>query len=172
MFVFEQNNTVSSCVYNLKTHPTTAEAFKDVVVYEVEAPQDKEFRDAWEIITGLLGVEVNRLGYNLPKAKVIATAKAKEAASTMMKVVTDEYSQAEIDTWMIQEDEARGNQPDDYLLQLSTHSGVPLVELKAKIIANADAFRALSAESVGRRQKMERACNLASTMEELRAVVF
>lgn len=110
--------------------------------------------------------------FDLNKAKAIKVKEAQREASDFMKVVTDEYDQSEIDTWTIQEEEARGNKPDSYLLELEMYSGVPLNVLKTKIIAKADAFRSLSAQAVGRRQKKEAAVKAAATLDELKAVTF
>ena len=89
-----------------------------------------------------------------------------------MEVITDEYDAHEIATWDIQEAEARGNAPDDYLPVLAINSGIDLAALKAKIIVNANAYRTASATAVGKRQKMEAACMAATTIDELKAVVF
>ena len=110
--------------------------------------------------------------FDMVKAKKIKVKEAQRLASEAMKVITDNYEPHEIATWDIQEAEARGNTPDNYLLGLELASGVPLADLKAKIIANADAYRQASANAVGKRQKMEAACMDATTIEELKAVVF
>ena len=158
MIIYEENGVVHSCSL-MSSVPD------GITGYEVEAPTDKEFRDAWVINAGALDID-------LDKAKAIKVKQAQAEATTMMKVITDQYSQDEIDTWTMQEEEARGNKPDDYLTLLSLYSNIPLADLKAKIIANADAFKALSAEAVGRRQGMEKNCMAATTLDELKAVTF
>lgn len=162
MFVFEHEGIVKSCAVD----PTTLEPYRDVIAYEVAPPADKEFRDAWVINAG-------QLDYDMVKAKEIKTKETNALCEEALKVITDQYSEAEMKTWDIQEAEARSADPEPpFLVGLSAASGKSVADLKAKIIQNADAFKTISAQQIGRRQAMEAAIEAATTIEELKAVTF
>lgn len=162
MIVYKDPDTGYMCKCSLASSVPNGVPYKEVPSHERD-----EFNDA---ITNY-DVDGNPV-FDLDKAKAIKVKEAQLLAADTMKVITDEYEPHEIATWDIQEAEARGNAPDNYLLVLATNSGIPLAELKAKIIANADAYRAASANAVGKRQAMEKACMAATTIDELKAVQF
>jgi len=162
MIVYKDPNTGYMCKCSLASSVPDGVPFKEVPSHERD-----EFNDA---ITDY-DVEGKPV-FDVEKAKLIKKKEAQRLASEAMKVITDEYEPHEIATWDIQEAEARGNAPDNYLPILSTNSGILLAELKTKIIANADAYRTASATAVGKRQAMEKACMAATTIDELKAVQF
>ena len=163
MFIFKDNGVIKSSETDPRLHPAFKGNVTDIV--EVANGQDGELQGAWDIIDNVFIID-------LGKAKIIKKKEAQRLASDAMKAITDEYEPHEIATWDIQEAEARGNQPDNYLPVLATNSGIDLATLKAKIITNADAYRNASATAVGKRQKMENACMTAATIDELKAVQF
>lgn len=110
--------------------------------------------------------------YDLVKAKEKLVKKANELCEQELKIITDQYSEAEMKTWDIQEAEARSTGATPFLDALAAASGKDKAALKAKIIANADAFKGISAQQIGRRQAMEIAITNATTIDELKAVTF
>ena len=158
MIIYEENGNVCSCSL-MSSVP------EGITGYEVDAPADKEFRDAWAINAG-------NLDYDLTKAKAIKVKEAKQEASDLMKVITDNYSSDEIATWDTQKSEAKAANKTGFLNQLAINSGILVDDLITNVLEKVTAYESLSAESIGRRKKKEVACMAATTIEELKAVTF
>ncbi len=120
--------------------------------------------------------------YDLPKAKAIKIKGANKACDDSLKVITDNYSEAEMKTWSIQEAEARNYvadiaanvtvRPTPFLDGLSAGTGIALSDLANKVILKADGFKLLSATAVGKRQAMETSATSATDIATLKAVTF
>ena len=52
MFAFTHDGVVKTCAVD----PTTLEAYKGVIAYEVTPPLDKTYREAWEITNGDISI--------------------------------------------------------------------------------------------------------------------
>lgn len=165
------------------THPDTGYQCKCSHVFipeslgvpyrEVPSHERDEFNDA---ITDY-DVDGNPV-FDLAKAKEIKAAKAHETCEAALKVITTQYSEAEMKTWDIQEAEARAyiadnTAPTPFLSALvASGSYANVLEVANKIITNADAFKGISATEIGKRQKMEKAAAAALTIDELKAVTY
>lgn len=146
--------------------------------YSVSGSGESKVTVHGEIIPAIQTIIDNHINAMTPNERALKNTKddriidAKNEADKFMSVITNKYSASEIATWDIQESEARANIPDGYLSQLAIHSGIPIAELRSSVLSNADAYRSLSAEAVGRRKKMVLAINAASDISEVSAIVF
>jgi len=94
-------------------------------------------------------------------AKAIAahTAALERAYHTAIAAITSAYPASERETWSIQEAEARAWTADNsvatpFISALATARGLTVADLAPSIIIKADAFKALSAELIGKRKKL------------------
>ncbi len=168
------------------TDPTTgnvaqcslASSVPDGVAYKVvKSYGGREFREALTDVDAA-GAPV----FDLTKAKAIKVKESNQKCDDSLKVITDNYSEAEMKTWVTQELESRQYvadvlaggtvRPTPFLGGLSAGTGVALSVLADKIILKADGFRLFSATAVGKRQAMENTANAATDIQTLKAVTF
>ena len=115
--------------------------------------------------------------------KELAVEKMKKAqelkqwAAQQTAVFTDEYTQAEIASWDLQESEAKAYQSDPqasvpFIEGMATQRGITVDDLANRIITNSAAYKTLGSEVFGKRQKYFDQIEAATTLAEVEAVKF
>ena len=109
--------------------------------------------------------------------QAIKTAKIAEilsGANAMSTAIKAKYSQPEIDSWQLQEAEARaviaGSTVAPLVTKLAANAGVTALEFAQRIISNADAAAAATEAIILQQQAMERAVKEAVSVEAVQSV--
>lgn len=108
----------------------------------------------------------------LAQAKADQMARVNQTCDAAMSVIKLGYPESEQQTWDKQEREAREGGATPLLSALATARGLDINELKARVIAKADAFAAYSGQLIGRRQRCEDRIDAAQTVAEVDAVTW
>lgn len=109
----------------------------------------------------------------LAQARAEQLARVNRTCDAAMAVLKLGYPESEQQTWDRQEREARSDGMGTPLLAaLAARRGLTLDELKARVIAKADAFAAYSGEMIGRRQRCEDLIEAAQTVAEVDAITW
>lgn len=106
----------------------------------------------------------------LAQAKAQKLAEISRRCDATLKPIKEGYPEAEQQTWDKQEREAREGGATPLLSALAAARGIDLGELKARVIAKADAFAAYSGAAIGRRQRCEDQIEAAQTVAEVDAI--
>ena len=99
------------------------------------------------------------------------------AADAALTMITGQYPRSEIDSWPTQVAEAEAytadnNAPTPFIDGLvARRPGVTKAELAGRILANATAYKALSADVFGQRQALDDLVDAATTVDEVQAIV-
>lgn len=100
-----------------------------------------------------------------------------DAADAALRSVTDIYPRTEIDSWTVQTAEAEAYDADSNAATpfidalLTRRPGVDKPTLVGRIIANASAYKALSADVFGQRQALDDLVDAAQTVAAVQAIV-
>lgn len=109
----------------------------------------------------------------LEQARADQLARVNRTCDAAMAVLKLGYPESEQQTWDRQEREARTDGMGTPLLAaLAARRGLSLDELKARVIAKADAFAAYSGQMIGRRQRCEDLIEAAQTVTEVDAITW
>lgn len=95
----------------------------------------------------------------------------------VLSAIKTSYPQSEVESWPQQVKEAEAiaadPQADAPLLNaIATYRGLTVVELAARVKAKADLFAQVSGTIIGKRQALEDALDVATTPDEVSAVVW
>lgn len=111
------------------------------------------------------GINADTINYyititaNLTRAKTDKTAEIMQAYRVAIDSITQPYEQSEIDTWWLQETQARAYTADNlasvpFLTAQATARGMTVAELTTIIITKANAYESTVATALGKRQKL------------------
>ena len=96
---------------------------------------------------------------------------------SQFSALQSEYTQIEIDTFKTQEEEARAytadpTAPTPMLSGIATARGITVDSLAMKVAENAQTYKLLAAPIMGKKQRLEDALKLATTVTEVEAVII
>jgi hypothetical protein len=103
----------------------------------------------------------------LAQAKAQKLAEISRRCDTALEPIKAGYPASEQQTWDRQEREARAGGSTPLLSALAQARGLDLDELKARVLAKAEAFAAFSGAAIGRRQRCEDQIEAAQTVAEV-----
>lgn len=133
--------------------------------------------------------EMTQAERDFDNAKKAKLQEANSECEKALSVITSQYSNAERETWVIQELEASNFQHDvDNLVEpkrptpnldwiIEEKDGLPVDDIKrqalvTRILTKAALFHQQSSLAVGRRHKMTEAVEAATTIEELNGITY
>ena len=99
------------------------------------------------------------------------------ACDAELSSITSSYPSSEVKTWDKQENEARAWNADNtvttpFIDALITSSGDAKSDIVNRIIAKADAFISMSANTIGKRHKLEAQIDAALTIDDLKLIAW
>lgn len=152
-------------------HPTEPPEGDVVTEGTPEQGEDGKWYQTWEV----RDFTAEETAEALEQAKTRKMREINTAYEQELGAVLKDYPEEEIKSWDKQESEARAWLADNsastpYLDGLSTARVLSKSELVARVIAKADAWMALSATTTGKRQRLEDAIQVATTIEEVEVI--
>lgn len=119
-----------------------------------------------------------------PEAKFLRAKEAKRAeiwgtGDAILAQIKANFTQAEIESWSKQEQGAKdiqaGNTTTEaaqFVAAIARRRGIEVSVLVAKILANVKSYGALSAAVIGEQQRLDDLIKVATTPEDLEAIIW
>ena len=147
----------------------------NVLVELATKPESRKYDSAHMVL-----VDGGVMWVDLADIEQIRTRKLTEintACETTLAMIKASYPASEVLSWSVQETEARAYVLDDtkpipFLTALADARGVTVPNLAALIIAKADAFAGISGSLIGKRQRLEKLAEQATTIEDIEVIAW